>query len=228
MALSNEVEKQRDRLRTRIKNWRDFQRDLIPQIGDLVAQQAIRGTTANAPEEEILYIPSDFTEAERVNFDLVKLGEHERHLLEGTAFDHIAKVKTITKAVAASRVDKKAEGYSQQTHTRAMTQIEEVEERLQAAIDDYSATRNSMISLGMSTNDPSFPPLSKQDTFRKSTLLKRAVGDSRRTDGALWSTGITGGTSHVVGSSPATTEHSSSAATANTPVVTQAIRRKRK
>jgi hypothetical protein len=207
MALSNEVEKQRDRLRTRIDNWHDLQRDLMPQIGDFITQQAIEGKTANAPEEETLFVPLDFTEAERIKYDLVKLGEHKRHFLEGSAFDHVSRVKTITKTLVASQADKKAQGYSQRTHTRAIAQIEDIEERQKAAIDDYSATRKSMISLGMSANDPSFPPLSKQDTFRKPTHLKRAVGDSRRRDGALWRAGVTGGTSHVVGSSSASSGH---------------------
>ena len=226
VSLSNEVEKRRERLRTRIENWRDLQKDLTPQLGDLIAQQAIQNKTANAPEEEVLYVPSNFTEAERIKYDLVKLGEHERHFLEGTAFDYIAKVKTITKTFFASHADKKAEGYSQRTHTRSITVIEDIEERQTAAIVDYSVTRNAMISLGMSQHDPSFPPLSKDDTYRKPTHLKRAVGDSRRNDGALWSAGVTGGVSHIVGSLSATSGHSSS--TLNPPVVTQAIRRKRK
>jgi len=226
VALSNEVKKRRDRLRIRIEDWRDFQKDLTPQIGDLVAQQAIEGKTANAPEEEILYIPSDFTEAKRIKYDLVKLGEHERHFLEGTAFDYISRVKTIMKSIFSSHADKKAQGYSQYTHTRATSQIEDIEERQNVAIADYSATRNAMISLGMSEHDPSFPPLSKQDTYRKPTHLKRAVGDSRRNDGAVWTAGVTGGTPHVAGSSSAVGTHSS--LTITPPVITQAIRRKRK
>jgi hypothetical protein len=223
VSLSNEVEKRRERLRMQIENWRDLQKDLTPQLGDLVVQQAIQKKTANAPEEEALYVPSDFTEAERIKYDLVKLGEHEHHFLESTAFDYIARVKTITKTFFASHADKKAQGYSQQTHTRSITVIEDIEERQTAAIIDYSVTRSVMISLGMSQHDSSFPPLSKEDTYRKPTHLKRAIGDSRRNDGALWSTGVTGGVSHVVGSSSAT-RHSSS--TVNPPVVTQAIRRK--
>jgi hypothetical protein len=226
VSLSNEVEKRRERLRMRIENWRDLQKDLTPQLGDLVAQQAIQKKTANAPEEEVLYIPSDFTGAERIKYDLVKLGEQERHFLEGTAFDYISKVKTITKTFFASHANKKAQGYSQQTHTRSITEIEDIEECQTAAIFDYSVTRNAMISLGMSEHDPCFPPLSKEDTYRKPTHLKRAVGDSRRNDGALWSAGVTGGVSHVVGSSSATSEHASS--TFHPPVVTQAIHRKRK
>jgi hypothetical protein len=205
VALSNEVEKQHDQLRTRINNWRDLQRDFMPQIGDFIMQQAIEGKTANAPEEETLFVPSDFTEAEHIKYDLVKLREHERHFLEGSTFDQVSKVKTITKTLVASQANKKAQGYSQRAHTRAIAQIEDIEEHQKAAIDDYSATHKSMISLGMSANDPSLPPLSKPDTFRKPTHLKRAVGDSRRRDshGALWRAEVTGGTSHVVGSSSA-------------------------
>ncbi|KIM36002.1 hypothetical protein M413DRAFT_20657 [Hebeloma cylindrosporum] len=182
VALSNEVEKRCERLRAQIQNWCDCQKDLTPQIGDFVARQAIQRKTANAPEEEVLYVPSDFTEAECIKYDLVKLGEHERHFLEGTAFDYISKVKTITKTLFATHADKKAQAYSQQTHTRSISEIEDIEERQTMAILDYTVTRTAMISLGMSQHDPSFPPLSRDDTYRKPTHLKRAIGDSRRND----------------------------------------------
>ena len=83
-----------------------------------------------------------------------------------------------------------------------------------------------MIALGMSQHDPSFPPLSKEDTYRKPTHLKRVIGDSRRNDGALWSAGITGGVSHVVDPKPVTGAGQS--LIVNPPVVTQAVHRKRK
>jgi len=194
--------------------WLDFQ--------TLIAQQAIQKKMANAPEEEVLYIPSNFMEAECIKYNLVKLGEHEHHFLEGTAFDYIARVKTITKTFFASHANKRAQGYSQQTHTCSITVIKDIEECQTAAIVDYSVTRNAMISLRMSQHDPSFPPLSKEDTYRKPTHLKQAIGDSRWNDGALWSAGVTGGVSHIIGSSSATSRQSSS--TFNPPVVTRAIR----
>lgn len=221
VSLFNKVEKQRKWLRLQIQNWHDFQKDLTPQIGNFVAQQAIQKKTANAPEEEVLYVPSDFMGAERIKYDLVKLGKQERHFLEGTAFDYISKVKMITKTFFASHANKKAQVYSQQTHTRSITEIEDIEEHQTAAIFNYSVTHNAMVSLGMSEHDPCFPPLSKEDTYRKPTHLKRAVGNSHRNDSALWSAGVTGGVSHVVGSSSATSKHASS--TFHPPVVTQAI-----
>ena len=194
------------------KAGHDLQKDLIPQLSDLVAQQVIQKKMANAPEEEVLYVPSDFTEAEHIKYDLVKLGEHEHHFLEGTAFNYIARVKTITKTFFASHVDKEEEGYSQQTHTCSIAVIEDIEECQTVAIVDYSVTCNAMISLRMSQHNPSFPPLLKEDTYQKPTHLKRAVGDSHQNDGTLWSAGVTGGVLHVVRSSPAT-RHSSSTLT---------------
>ena len=67
---------------------------------------------------------------------------------------------------------------------------------------------------------------SKEDIYWKLTHLKRAIGDSRQNDSALWSAGVTGGVSHVVGSSSATSKYASS--TFHPPVITQAIHRKHK
>ena len=180
----------------------------------------------NAPEEEVLYVPSDFTEAERIKYDLVKLGEHEHHFLEGTAFDYISKVKTISKTFFASHVNKKAQGYSQLTHTLFITEIEDIEECQSTAIINYLVTHNAMIALRMSQHDPSFPPLSREDMYRKPTHLKRVIGDSRRNDGALWSARNTGGVSLAVDPKPVTSAEQS--LIVNPPVVTQAVHHKHK
>ena len=132
----------------------------------------------------------------------------------------------IMKTFFASHTNKKAQVCSQQTHTCSITEIEDIKEHQTTAIFNYSVTHNVMISLGMSKHDPCFPPLSKEDIYWKLTHLKRAIGDSRQNDSALWSAGVTGGVSHVVGSSSATSKHASS--TFHPPVITQAIHRKHK
>jgi hypothetical protein len=76
-----------------------------------------------------------------------------------------------------------------------MKQVHDVEERRDVLMAHYSASRAAMISLGMSPDDPSFPKLTLEDTYRKATHSKRAVGDSRTSDGLLWTrSGVTGGT----------------------------------
>lgn len=148
-----------------IENWHNLQKDLTPQFGNLIVQQAIQKKIAKAPEEEALYVPFDFMEAECIKYDLVKLGEHECHFLEGTAFNYIARVKTITKTFFTSHADKKAQGYSQQTHTCSITVIKDIEECQTAAIINYSVTCSAMISLGMSQHNSSYSPCSKEDTY---------------------------------------------------------------
>jgi hypothetical protein len=220
-----EIEKRRERLQKRIDTWRRIQKTLVPQIGDLVAQQAISGKAAGLPEEEALFVPSDFGEGDRIKFDLVSQGENQRRLLQGTACDYVAKIKTVSKTIDSGKADKKLQEFGQRGHTRAGDHIRSVEKLLQLCIDDYSATRDAMIALGMSPDDPSYPLLMLKDTFRKATHSKRAVGDSRRFDGLAWThTGVTGGSRRL----PFTATTPLSAQQPNPGIGTQVIKAKRK
>jgi len=194
-ALLSEIQARRDKLTLQIDKWRDTQKIVMPQVGDHVLRQSVEGHITNTPEEEILYIPSNFKEVERISLDLVILGEYERRLLEGAACDVIRSVRTISKTLDAMMVGKKAHAYGQERHTKAASQIEDTKSRQQAAIGDYLSIRKSLIALGMTEEDPRFPPLSIEDTKRLSTHSKWAVGDSRRLDGKIWTAnaGITSG-----------------------------------
>ena len=55
-----------DQLRNCIDKWHKLQKDVMPHIGDVVVQQAISGKFADSPEKEVLYIPSDFSAAQRI------------------------------------------------------------------------------------------------------------------------------------------------------------------
>ncbi|KAF8810573.1 hypothetical protein BYT27DRAFT_7091579, partial [Phlegmacium glaucopus] len=223
-ALSVEIEKRRDRLWKRIDTWRGIQKTIVPQIGDLVAQQAISGKAASCPEKEVLYVPSDFCERDRIKYGLVALGENQRRLLQGTACDYVSKIKTVSKTIDSGKAAKKLQEFGQRGHTRAGDEIHNIEKLRQRCIDDYSATRNSMINLGMSPDDASYPPLTLKDTFRKATHSKRAVGDSRCFDGLAWThTGVTGGSYQIPSTSTTT---SSPSRWPNPGVGTQAVKAK--
>jgi len=88
-ALLSEIQARRDKLTSQIDKWQDTQKIVMPQVGDHVLKQSVQGRATNTPEEEILYIPSDFGERERTLLDLVILGEYERRILEGAACDVI-------------------------------------------------------------------------------------------------------------------------------------------
>jgi hypothetical protein len=224
--LLSEIQARRDKLTSQIDKWRDTQKIVMPQVGDHVRRQSIQGCTINNPEEEILYTPSNFEEPERISLGLVILGEYERRILEGAACDVIRSVRTISKMLDAMIVGKKTHAYGQDRHTKASSQIEDTKARQQAAIDDYSAIRKSLITLGLTEEDPRFPPLSIEDTKRLSTNSKRAVGDSRRLDGKIWTAnaGVTAGAR--LPASAAVGAHSSSSEQA--PVGTQSSRIKSK
>ncbi|KAF8803122.1 hypothetical protein BYT27DRAFT_7226149 [Phlegmacium glaucopus] len=197
-ALSVEIEKRRDQLWKRIDTWRGIQKTIVPQIGDLVAQQAISGKAASCPEKEVLYVPSDFCERDWIKYGLVALGENQRRLLQGTACDYVSKIKTVSKTIDSGKAAKKLQEFRQRGHTRAGDEIHNIKKLQQHCINDYSATRNSMINLGMSPDNASYPPLTLKDTFRKATHSKRAVGDSRCFDGLAWThTGVTGGSYQI-------------------------------
>ena len=164
-ALSKEIEKRRERLQKQIDAWHGIQKMIVPQIGDLVAEQVISGKAASHPEKEVLYAPSDFSEGDRIRYGLVMLGENQRRLLQGMACDYVSKIKTMSKTIDSGKANKKLQEYGQRCHTCAGDEINDFEKLRQHCIDDYSATRNSMIALGMSPDDVCYPPLTLKDTF---------------------------------------------------------------
>lgn len=158
---SASLESLRDRLRNRIDKWRKLQKDIMPRIGDVVAQQAILGKFADSPEKEVLYIPSDFSAAQRIKYDLIELGEHERRFHEGAAYDAVVQVRLLRKSVNAMCKEKKKQDRGQQSNTRAKGKIQTLEAICDLHIKVYSAARSAMISLGLSSDDRTFPPLTR-------------------------------------------------------------------
>jgi hypothetical protein len=77
----------------------------------------------------------------------------------------------------------------QQQHTIAGEQVLDTQRRRDDHISSYNSVRAAMISLGTcdkdDTNTP-FPHLTVSDTFMKSRRRERALGDSRRGDGLLF------------------------------------------
>ena len=192
-ATENEINDRRKKLSSRIDKWRSIQAQLIPQVADDVGRQCVAGKITNRPERAVLFIPSDYG-IEGVNcLGFVALGQVERKLREGAAFDAIRLVQNIVKRISALTWDGKQNASGQVATTRARAKIVDAEFRRDLAITGYNASRDAMISLGLPKDDQSFPSLSLSDTFRQPTHLKRKIGDSRLSDGRIWTTGVNGG-----------------------------------
>ena len=164
----------------------------MPQVANDVAQQSLSKTVADRPEQAVLFIPSDYGDAGGAS-GMILLGQMEMQLREGAAFDAIRAVQNCVKIISALESDKKKNMFGQVGTTRARAKITDAEFRRDLAISSYNSSRAAMIALGLSPNNTNFPPLSLRDTFRRSTHLKRKVGDSKSSDGRIWTVGVNGG-----------------------------------
>ena len=201
---SSDLEQCRKRLTTRLEKWRKSQKTITPQLGDLIANQAVstavstRKRSVVLPEKEMLYLPSQLTLSERTTFGLIDLGRHEHLVQEGAACDAIQKLRTIVKVHVVMEAKKRSEAYGQDRHTRASSRIHEIKSQCDLIMGDYHSARDAMVALGMSADSSTFPILTLNDLAHKATNIKRAVGDSQRMDGMIWTqSGVTGSVQHA-------------------------------
>jgi hypothetical protein len=171
----------------------------VPQVADYVEQQrSSLSHSIDLPENEKLFLPSDFTESDRERLGLLQSATDERRLLEGSAYDVLHRLRTIIKGLNITRDDKKKNARGQVANTRAKSNIKDIELQRDLAISEYNFIRNILLSLGVPSDDIQFRPLTLQDTQMKRADIHRQLGDTHRTDGFLWTnTGISTGTRHV-------------------------------
>jgi len=191
-ADKNDLDKKREKLRECIDKWRAVQKSLVPQVADHVEQQCLdRYELVDFPEHEQLFLPSDFSQSEHIHLGLVQLAENQQQLLEGTAYDVLHCIHTLIKALNITKHDKAKNSRRQVANTRARAKIRDIEFQCDVSIMEYNAIRGVLLSLGLSSNDAQFHPLTLKDTQMKRTNICRQVGDSCRVDGFLWTnTGI--------------------------------------
>ncbi|KAJ7743519.1 hypothetical protein DFH07DRAFT_777435, partial [Mycena maculata] len=116
-------------------------------------------------------------------------------LREGAAYDALASVKVVAKALVTLRDRKRKNDSGVYKNTISQKQINDTERRRDLHIAHYMAARQALMNLDQG-NASQFPPLEVKDTFLKSRSLRRQLGDSRITDGTVWAqAGISAGPS---------------------------------
>lgn len=198
-----EIKNDRQQVLTRIERLRSSQKNLTPQIEPYLMEHI---KERPEPELEKLYLPSDFDSIrDRAMLGLEEVGEAQRLMVEGAANDAIQRVQSIAKTLSNAVKDKKDNASGQTQQTRAIATLTELRFRLDLTIEDYNALRHMLINLGMPTTDTLYRELKESDTFRKPSGAKRALGDTYRNDGAVWTnTGVTGGVRAPSGSQVST------------------------
>ncbi|KAJ3833367.1 hypothetical protein F5878DRAFT_546684, partial [Lentinula raphanica] len=180
-TVQNDIRTQRTKLGKRLAEFRDLQTSLMPQVADLVAALP----TCDV-EEEVLHLPSDIPRAEHAGRGLDKLAEVEIKLREGELYDAIHSVRAATKAFSATHVDKQDNSRGVKANTRSSLQLKRIEKERDSCIADFNRARQALIDLNYASVDD-IRLMTVSDTFRRNTFQARKLGDSRRTDGQLFS-----------------------------------------
>ncbi|KAF6743906.1 hypothetical protein DFP72DRAFT_826853 [Ephemerocybe angulata] len=186
--LREDIESLREQLKKKLVSFRRVQRAVSPQITDYVAQRVAECSKSEKfrLEDEALYLPSDFSTNDIIKFGLTALGELERKILEGSAYDALSQLRRDVQFYDSLAGLKKADCHGQEKHTRERARVNEARRRRDNNMALYTKIRDALIALGMPKDDETFLPMTMTSISRKSTDVKRAIGDTYRTDGPLW------------------------------------------
>lgn len=140
-------------------------------------------------QDEILFLPSQFSDVERKHYHLEKLAKEEAMLREGQASENILQLRFIMKTLSTFTKYKQKNMRGQKSNTRSAHQVQKVELARDTTLAIYNSSLDALLSLGCWSEEADrerYPRLSLDDLVRKSTQNKRQLGDTYRPDGRLW------------------------------------------
>ncbi|KAJ7308616.1 hypothetical protein DFH08DRAFT_1051022 [Mycena albidolilacea] len=182
-ALQKEVETLQDTIQNSIAEWRKLQKSLTPAVEPRLNQLAARPI-----HKEVLGLPSDFSAEDRLALNLSAFEKEEGDLREGAVEDALMSVKLVVQNLVALRDRKRKHDSGVYKNTISQKQINDTERRRDLHIARYNVAAKALIRLGRAREEE-FPVLTVADTALKSRSLRRQLGDSALTDGAVWGQG---------------------------------------
>ncbi|KAJ7789580.1 hypothetical protein B0H14DRAFT_2397373 [Mycena olivaceomarginata] len=198
-ALQKEVETLQDTIQNSIAEWRKLQKSLTPAVEARLNQLAAR-----LIHKEMLGLPSDFSAEDRLALNLSAFEKEEGDLREGAVEDALMSVKLVVQTLVALRDRKRKHDSGVYKNTISQKQINDTERRRDLHIARYNVAAKALIRLGRAREEE-FPVLTVADTALKSRSLRRQLGDSALTDGAVWGQGAISVGSRSVGVATAPT-----------------------
>jgi hypothetical protein len=188
VSVENEIMDERNRLQIDIAKWRQEQVHHMQEVADILLSHV----PTDEPENQVLYLPSDFSNAEtRVRLQIDRLAQFEMRLREGEAYDALRDVRVAVKHLNGLTYKKQLQVRDAGPNTRALNIINDVKKRRDGHIGKYNAARDAMISLGCTQigNDDEFPQLTPADAVMKYTERPHALGDGSKAMAKIWRTG---------------------------------------
>ncbi|KAE9398182.1 hypothetical protein BT96DRAFT_822298 [Gymnopus androsaceus JB14] len=193
-TVQKEIQSQRTKLADQITTFREIQVVVMPSVEDLVSSLA-----SGEVEKEKLYLPSDIPSSDQDTFippsdpkvcQGLTLVDIEAKLQEGELYDGMKAVQKAAKAYSITHTQKMENERGTNAGLRSTLQLKRIEVERDCCIADYNRARQALIALGCATSEE-LPIMVVSDTVRRSTFQPRKLGDSRRTDGQLYSTTFT-------------------------------------
>lgn len=185
--VEKEIQNDENQLRLDLVKWRDLQTRLMPTLGDVVTA-LLRSEIHN----ETLCLPSDFTKAQRDEFQISHLEDVEIQLREGEAQDALRDLRTTVRNINTLTFQKQVEVRGQDANTRANGAIDRFKVKRRLLVMKYNSARSTMIALGCTNtgDDDDFPPLSEADATMKHSENPYQLGDGKRLGGPLFTAGV--------------------------------------
>ncbi|KAI0026428.1 hypothetical protein K488DRAFT_75352, partial [Vararia minispora EC-137] len=137
-----EISSRRAKLISRIVRWRETQAIFMPAVA-----KKLESLSAVETEDEVLWLPSDLSDAERHNMGLTGLANLEIKLREGECFDAINSIRSAVKSIDAMHLRTlHLQGSGQ--HTRSIAMLEEAKAVRTQRIERYESGRMALVRLG--------------------------------------------------------------------------------
>ncbi|PPQ76396.1 LOW QUALITY PROTEIN: hypothetical protein CVT26_015366 [Gymnopilus dilepis] len=176
----------RECLHVKVNEWRQQQFALFPKVENEYQDKVLDAIYPPNPENEVLLLPSDFSESHRRYLGLEDGQRVERELREGRARDHLEDVRTAIQTYNHHIALKAKEVRSQRHITRAQNIIKGLQEDIRKPAHQYNKTRDALLKLGLSPADPVLRQLKDNELWAKNTALPARLGDSRTEDPWYW------------------------------------------
>lgn len=140
-------------------------------------------------EDEILFLPSDISLSEHINFGLQELARIEYQLREGEANDAVTGIcnTVIHKMLLLEAKNKHSRGVRQ--NMRSLKFVNTTNDKRLAWADRYRNARKRLLHLAGKMVLDEFPPLIEADMYGKNAAGARGLGDGKATDSWIWTYG---------------------------------------
>lgn len=173
-------------LRMDMEKWRSAQLRVMPSVAGSEEELASGESEMEHAEDEVLGLPSDFTEDDRRRLKLGVSADIEKRLLEGLAHDALSDLREQLKHNKAKLQQKDEEVRGQGANTRAQTILKTAKGISVAHANRYNFIRSRLLRLGLAESDVIFKHLDTKKELWMHSIHKSRMQRSDHPEPWFW------------------------------------------